>query len=52
MEDDALIEEQVARRNQARKERDFALSDALRAELYARGVVLEDSAESSTWRRA
>jgi cysteinyl-tRNA synthetase len=52
MEDDALIEEQVARRNQARKERDFALSDALRAELYARGIVLEDSAESSTWRRA
>jgi cysteinyl-tRNA synthetase len=52
MEDDALIEEQVARRNQARKERDFALSDALRAELHARGVVLEDSAEDSTWRRA
>jgi cysteinyl-tRNA synthetase len=52
MEDDALIEAQVARRNQARKERDFALSDALRAELFAKGVVLEDSPEGSTWRRA
>lgn len=52
MEDDALIEQQVARRDQARKDRDFALSDALRAELAARGVVLEDSPDGSTWRRA
>ena len=52
MEDDALIEEQIARRDQARKERDYALSDALRAELFARGIVIEDSSEGSTWRRA
>ncbi len=52
LEDDELIEQQVARRNQARKDRNFALSDALRAELFARGVVLEDSPEGSTWRRA
>jgi cysteinyl-tRNA synthetase len=52
MEDDALIDEQVARRNQARRDRDFALSDALRAELSSRGIVLEDSPEGSTWRRA
>jgi cysteinyl-tRNA synthetase len=52
LEDDALIDEQVARRNQARKDRDFALSDALRAELSSRGIVLEDSPEGSTWRRA
>lgn len=52
MEDDELIEQQVARRNQARQDRDFALSDALRAELVARGVVIEDRPEGSTWRRA
>ncbi len=51
-EDDALIETLVARRNAAREARDFALSDAIRAELSTRGVVLEDLAASSTWRRA
>lgn len=51
MEDDELIERQVARRSQARKEHDFALSDAIRAELFAKGIVVEDSPEGSTWRR-
>jgi len=52
VEDDALVDALVARRNAARDARDFALSDALRAELCAKGVVLEDSALGSTWRRA
>jgi cysteinyl-tRNA synthetase len=52
LEDDALVERLVARRNAAREARDFALSDALRAELLAKGVVLEDGAGASTWRRA
>jgi cysteinyl-tRNA synthetase len=52
LEDDTLVESMVARRNAAREARDFALSDALRAELFAKGVVLEDSPEGSTWRRA
>jgi cysteinyl-tRNA synthetase len=52
LEDDALVEAMVARRNAARQARDFALSDALRAELSAKGVVLEDSPSGSTWRRA
>ncbi len=51
-DDDALIEALVARRNAARDARDFALSDALRAELTAKGVVLEDAPSGSTWRRA
>lgn len=51
-ENDALIEALVARRNAARQARDFALSDAIRAELLARGVVLEDAAAGSTWRWA
>ncbi len=44
----ALIE----RRTQARAERDFSLSDSLRDELAAKGVVLEDGANGTTWRRA
>jgi cysteinyl-tRNA synthetase len=51
LEEDALVESLVARRNAARQARDFALSDALRAELLAKGVVLEDTPSSSTWRR-
>ncbi len=51
MEDDALVEALVARRNAARAARDFALSDALRAQLAAKGVLLEDSVAGSTWRR-
>jgi cysteinyl-tRNA synthetase len=51
LEDEALVESLVARRNAARQARDFALSDALRAELYAKGIVLEDSPSGSTWRR-
>jgi cysteinyl-tRNA synthetase len=47
----AMVEALVARRNAAREARDFALSDALRAQLAAKGVVLEDSAAGSTWRR-
>jgi cysteinyl-tRNA synthetase len=49
--DDPVIESLVARRDSARRARDFALSDALRAELLAQGVVVEDSPEGSTWRR-
>lgn len=51
VQDDPVIESLVARRDAARRARDFALSDALRAELLAQGVVVEDSPEGSTWRR-
>ncbi len=51
LDDDALVESLVARRTEARLARDFALSDALRAELVAKGVILEDSPTGSTWRR-
>lgn len=44
---EALIEERLA----ARKARDFKRSDAIRDELKAAGVVLEDSAQGTTWRR-
>ena len=41
------IDERLA----ARKARDFGLSDAIRDELKAAGIVLEDGARRTTWRR-
>lgn len=46
------IEALIAERAQAKKDRDFARADQIRAELEERGVVLEDSREGTTWRRA
>ena len=36
----------------ARKAREFARADAIRAELLGRGIILEDSAGGTTWRRS
>jgi cysteinyl-tRNA synthetase len=38
-------------RQDARKRRDFAAADAARASLDALGIVLEDSAKGTRWRR-
>ena len=48
--DPAEVEALIAERQAARKGRDFARADAIRDELAARGVVLEDSAAGTTWR--
>ncbi|HET6603224.1 MAG TPA: cysteine--tRNA ligase [Xanthomonadaceae bacterium] len=50
--DVARIEALIQARAAARRERDFARADAIRDELAALGVVLEDSAEGVRWRRA
>lgn len=44
---DALIEQ----RKQARVDKDFAASDRIRDDLAAQGVILEDGAGGTTWRR-
>ncbi|MBE0598449.1 MAG: class I tRNA ligase family protein, partial [Desulfuromonadales bacterium] len=44
------IEALLAERQQARKDRDFARSDAIRDELTAQGVLLFDSKEGTTWK--
>ena len=49
---DAAIEALVAERIAARKGRDFARADAIRGELAGQGIVLEDNASETTWRRA
>jgi cysteinyl-tRNA synthetase len=50
-ESDPEIDALVAAREAARKARDFARADALRAELTARGILLEDTPSGPRWRR-
>ncbi|MBT5571871.1 MAG: cysteine--tRNA ligase [Alphaproteobacteria bacterium] len=48
---DAAIDSLIAERNAARADKDFARADEIRDELVAQGVVLEDGAGGTTWRR-
>ena len=48
---DAEIEAQIAARIAAKKAKNFVESDRIRDALKAQGVILEDSAAGTTWRR-
>ena len=48
---DDEIDAKIAARTEARKNKDFATSDAIRDELLAAGIILEDGTGGTTWRR-
>jgi len=54
-DDDALsasdIESLIAKRNEARADKDFAAADSIRDELATNGVSIEDGPDGTKWRR-
>ncbi len=48
---DADIEALIARRQEARKAKNFARADEIRSELLAKGIVLEDTREGVKWKK-
>ncbi|MEQ8666944.1 MAG: cysteine--tRNA ligase [Rhodospirillales bacterium] len=50
--DEAAVEALIAERNQARADKNFARADEIRDELAQQGIVLEDGAGGTTWKRA
>jgi cysteinyl-tRNA synthetase len=46
------IESKIGEREAARKRKDYAAADRIRKELLDQGIVLEDKAGKTTWRRA
>ncbi|HEC84820.1 MAG TPA: cysteine--tRNA ligase [Thioploca sp.] len=45
------IEQRIAERQAARKGRDWATADRVRTELKEKGIILEDGAQGTTWRK-
>jgi len=49
--EDSQIQTLIEQRSQAKKQRDFARADAIRAQLADNGIVLEDTAQGVRWKR-
>jgi len=49
--DTEKVEKLIAEREQARKDRDFTRADAIRDELVSEGVMLEDGAKGTQWKK-
>jgi cysteinyl-tRNA synthetase len=49
---DSEIEELIAERIQAKKDKQYARADEIRDQLLAQGIVLEDTAQGTRWKRA
>ena len=49
--DDSYIENLIAEREQARKDRNFALADKIRDDLKEQGIVLEDTKQGVRWKK-
>lgn len=45
----AYVEDMIAQRQAARKEKDFARADAIRQELLEKGIEIKDTREGTTW---
>jgi cysteinyl-tRNA synthetase len=50
--DDAAISAQIEARNSAKQAKNYAEADRIRKALLSAGILLEDSAAGTTWRRA
>jgi cysteinyl-tRNA synthetase len=48
---DAEIDALIAERTQAKKTRNFARADAIRVDLLAKGILIEDSKDGVRWKR-
>ena len=49
---EAYVLEKIEERKAAKKEKNFALADAIRNELLEKGIVLKDTREGVKWRKA
>lgn len=51
-DDEAQIEQLIAERAEAKKNKNWARADEIRNDLKARGIILEDTPQGTTWKRA
>jgi cysteinyl-tRNA synthetase len=49
--DESYINMKIKERTQAKQDKNFTLSDKIRNELFDLGIILEDSADGTNWRK-